>query len=499
MTVTYQDKESVNDCEVDNNKSPLAVPHSEKATTQDQESVNDCEVDNNKSPLAVPHSEKATTQNQESVNDCEVDNNKSPLAAPHSEKATTQDQESANKVDESSSLLIRAVRFQSPLNHKENISLVNSEGDEEIIQTTELSNSDETVRVATQIDFSSHGSHDGSKKVEEQIGQMKPSKHCATELQYYCGSSLDQNCVLAQKPLNNLKDCPKCEECMIEYICPSCFFEHNVRKCFVCILEAPRNNIDRKNSSPITIVEDDSNENEEDDDAYVTDSERKVLRQKNIDKSLDKKLRISSIIATVNSKVINNSSFTFRKNSNHFKVVTDLTKDDDQNDDPTRDKVMFQIGKAGQGNGVIQGYQSDIDCLRSDPKVPDESKQMTSSSMDTITIYHYDKLPLKNGKDIVYPLPTWFWQVISGLDPTYSAFLGGKTLKEIKELFTYQLLQFDVFDRGHISTVGVTNLHSVMWLDFANRPIRELHLSTLYYLIIIIIRVIYYYYIYYYS
>ena len=86
---------------------------------------------------------------------------------------------------------------------------------------------------------------------------------------------------------------------------------------------------------------------------------------------------------------------------------------------------------------------------------------------------------MKNGKDIVYPLPTWFWQVISGLDPTYSAFLGGKTLKEIKELFTYQLLQFDVFDRGHISTVAVTNLHSVTWLDFDNRPIREVNLSIL--------------------
>jgi hypothetical protein len=341
------------------------------------------------------------------------------------------------------------------------------------------------------------------EKISDEYGQKKqplsrPSIIDPNVTPSYCMSFLQDNCPYFKKPLSNLTDCHKCEICLIEYICTFCFLEQNVHKCFICVLDNENNiAIDGNNESDEKniIVIDDNNESNENniividdnnesnhEDAYITDSEQK--RKTNIEKRLNKKLRFSSLIPIVANNNDNNTTpqvSSKHHRNNHFKLI-DFSKDesDDDIEDPDRDRVMLQIGKAGQGNGIIQGYQSDIDCLRSDPNIKDIEKCMTSTTMDILTTFIIDKFPLTNGKDVIYPLPSWFWQLINGLDPTYSAFLGGKTLKELREFFYYKIIQFNVFDRGHITTVTISNLHAIMFSDFSNRPIREVTSSLVY-------------------
>lgn len=309
------------------------------------------------------------------------------------------------------------------------------------------------------------------KKVDNEIGQKKLPNRSSKRDEIFCGSSLLSNCANFKLPLSNLADTRKCEICQLEYICSSCFNEFDIHKCFICILDQqntqqPLSN-DYNDSSEVIDVEN----VDAIDDAYVTDSEPKRQRISNFDWE-DQKLRKSKFFKVIPTVPSSNPAYSSR--NNYFKSTPDdVTELSDTEDADPNYSVMMRIGKIGQGNGVISGFQSDINCLRSDPQLRDSEKYMTSTAMDYLSCYETDKLPMSNGRDVVNRLPSWFWQTVSGPDPNYTLFLGGKTLKELRELFNYKITQFDVFDSGHISLVTITNLHNIMSLDYSNLPLKE--------------------------
>ena len=164
------------------------------------------------------------------------------------------------------------------------------------------------------------------------------------------------------------------------------------------------------------------------------------------------------------------------ENDNHkncFQLTTDLTADDDSDSEKvSRAQVMLKFGKRGVGHGVIEGYQWDSDRLKT-------GSYLGSNNVDIIQAYEYNKLPRLKGKDYVLYWDSFVYQVISGDDPTYGSFLDGKTLKELKEIFYYDIIQFTIFERNHISEAAIYNLSSVVYKDFLNAPRKEVNIIVL--------------------
>ena len=264
-----------------------------------------------------------------------------------------------------------------------------------------------------------------------------------------------------------MDDCPKCEICHIEYICSSCYFEFNVFKCFICILDDKV--IPSQQTAPIQksvdMIQDDEN---------IIESEPKLSQRP------DEKLRkMGKLLLNVANMTHNsNKSVPITSNRiNHYKLLVDLTADSDSDEEyklKKKDSDMTQIGK---GYGVVYVYQTDIECLRSDPGLSDRAKYMTSHVMDFLISFETEKLPLIHGRDIVIRLPASFWEIIQGPDPTYSAFLGGKTPRELNEFMSFKIHQFDIFRRNHISIITIFNLHNVLYPHFNNLPSREVKQS----------------------
>ena len=135
------------------------------------------------------------------------------------------------------------------------------------------------------------------------------------------------------------------------------------------------------------IIKNDNMNEDEDDNAYITESET-VNNKKKI-------IQNDNLILKHSSSFKKNKGLENKNRKNCFQLTTDLTADDDSDSEKiSRAQVMLKFGKRGVGHGVIEGYQWDIDRLKT-------GSYIGSNNVDIIQAYEYNKLPNLKGKDSV--------------------------------------------------------------------------------------------------